>query len=339
MQRDLEAIVNDLAFSQNISTTADEIRSILELIQQFDPPGVGARNLQECLLIQLRRIEEQTKAIRDAIMVIERSFDEYTKRHYDKIEQKTEISQEDLKAVNAEILKLNPKPGNSLSEVSRANPYIVPDFLITVNEEELILNLNSRNTPELRLNKTYLGMLEEYSKDGKRKKSAKEKEAAMFMKQKLESAQWFINALRQRENTLYQTMFAIMNFQKEYFMTGDESKIKPMILKDIAQVVKLDVSTISRVANSKYVQTPYGIFLLKTFFSEGVQMDSGEEVSAREIKKFLQDCIDGEDKKNPLNDEELTKMLKEKGYTLARRTVAKYREQMDIPVARLRREL
>ena len=338
MQRDLEAMTNDLAFSQNLVTNINEIKDILEIIQQFDPPGVGARNLQECLLIQLKKIEELSEAVLNAIIVIDKYFDDFIKKHYDKIELKSGISEEALKDANAEIMKLNPKPGNILSDAGKSSQYIVPDFNVSVNNDELILSLVSRNAPELHLNKTYLEMVDGFSKNGK-SKSSKEKEAMLFVKQKLESARWFIDALKQRENTLYSTMYAIMNYQREYFLSGDEMALKPMILKDIADVVKLDISTISRVANSKYVQTPYGVFLLKTFFSEGMQKESGEEVSTREVRKIMQDCIDAEDKSNPLNDDELAKILKEKGYKLARRTVAKYREHMNVPVARLRKEL
>ncbi len=338
MNRSTDAIVNDLAFSQNIMTTKDEVQEILEIIQQFDPPGVGAKNLQECLLIQLKRIEEPSKAITNAILIIGKHFDDYTKRHYDKIMLKINISDEEMKEANAEILKLDPKPGNAPEEFIKTNQYIIPDFLISNNNEELILTLNSRNAPDLRMSKSYLGMLDSYGQNEKGK-SSKNKEALTFVRQKLDSAKWFIDALKQRETTLFQTMNAIMNYQKEYFLTGDEAKLKPMILKDIADRVNLDISTISRVSNSKYVQTPYGIFLLKTFFSEGMQMDSGEEVSSREVKKILKDFIDSEDKKNPLKDDILSKMLKEKGYSIARRTIAKYREQLDIPVARLRKEI
>lgn len=336
MQRDIEAIVNDLAFGQNLMTDPGEVKGVLEVIQQLDPPGVGARNLQECLLIQLKRIDNPGKSVIDAINIIENYFDDYIKKHYDKIELKSGISQEALKEANAEILKLNPKPGSSVEEISKTNQYIIPDFNIINNNDELILTLSSKNSPKVRMSRTYLDMLETYSKSRKHKGN---KDALIFVKQKLESARWFIDALRQRENTLYQTMTAIMNFQKEFFLTGDETKLKPMILRDIAKIVKLDISTISRVANSKYVQTPYGTFSLKTFFSEATQKNSGEEISTREVKKILLECLDAEDKKNPINDDELAAMLKEKGYNIARRTVAKYREILNIPVARLRKEL
>ncbi|MCB0804596.1 MAG: RNA polymerase factor sigma-54 [Bacteroidales bacterium] len=336
LNRDVGSIVDDLAFSQNIQTNKDEILYILKTIQEFDPPGVGARNLQECLLIQLRKIEEPTKAIENAILIIERYFNEFTKKHYEKIIKKSKMTNDDLKEAMEEILKLNPKPGNSLSETVKTNHYILPDFIIYNNNGDLELQLNSKNAPDLRLNKTYVDMLEAYSNS---KNKSQHKETLTFVKQKIDSAKWFIDAIRQRQNTLRVTMEAIMNYQREYFLTGDETSLRPMILKDIAEIVNLDISTISRVANSKYVQTPFGTFLLKSFFSESMQTESGEEVSTREIKKILSDCIDAEDKSKPLTDEQLTVILKEKGYNIARRTVAKYREQLNIPVARLRKQL
>ena len=336
LQRDPDAMVDDLAFSQNIQTTKEEILKVLSIIQELDPPGVGARNLQECLLIQLRRIENPDKTVLNAIHILERHFNEFTKKHYSKIIKKARITEDELKDAIEEILKLNPKPGNSLNETTRTNHYIIPDFIIYNNNGSLELQLNSRNAPELRLNKTYVEMLEAYSNSKDKKKH---KDTLTFVKQKIDSAKWFIDAIKQRQNTLYTTMEAIMNYQKEYFMTGDETKLRPMILKDIAEIVNLDISTISRVANSKYVQTPFGTFLLKSFFSESMQKEDGEEVSTREIKKILTDCIDNEDKSKPLTDEQLAKILKEKGYSIARRTVAKYREQLSIPVARLRKEI
>lgn len=336
LNRDILSMVDDLAFTQSLVTNKDDILFVLSQIQEFDPPGVGARNLQECLLIQLKRKEDQSPAIQLAIHLIDRYFNEFTKKHYDKILKKARITEDELKDAIEEILKLNPKPGNSLSETTKTNHYILPDFIIYNNNGELELQLNSRNTPELRLNRTYVDMLEAYSNS---KNKSKHKETLTFVKQKIDSAKWFIDAIRQRQNTLQVTMEAIMNYQREYFLTGDETKLRPMILKDIAEIVNLDISTISRVANSKYVQTPFGTFLLKSFFSESMQTESGEEVSTREIKKILSDCIDVEDKSKPLTDEQLTKILKEKGYNIARRTVAKYREQLSIPVARLRKEL
>ncbi len=337
LMRKLDAMVDDLAFLQNIQANVDELKEVLEIIQQFDPSGVGARSLQECLSIQLNR-KEETQGIRIAKLLIGRFFNEFTKKHYDKILRKSKIDEEQLKEGIAEVLKLNPKPGNSLSESVKTNQYIIPDFIIHNNDGELELSLNSSNTPELRLNRTYTEMMEGFS-GRKNKKDKKQKETIMFIKQKIDSAKWFIDAIRQRQNTLYMTMKAIMDYQKAYFLTGDETMLRPMILKDIAELVGLDISTISRVANSKYVQTPFGTFLLKSFFSESMQMDSGKEVSTREIKKILQDCVDAEEKSSPLTDQELVAILKEKGYNIARRTIAKYREQLNIPVARLRKTL
>ncbi len=336
LNRDIDAMVDDLAFSQNIRTTRDEIQEVLSVIQELDPPGIGSRNLQECLLIQLRKKDTQSRSIKLAMQLLERFFNEFTKKHYDKIIKKAKITEQELKEAIDEILKLNPKPGNSLSETTKTNHYILPDFIIYNTNGDLELQLNSKNTPELRLNRTYVDMLESYSSS---KNKSHQKDAITFVKQKIDSAKWFIDAIRQRQNTLQITMNAIMNYQRNYFLTGDETRLRPMILKDIAEIVNLDISTISRVANSKYVQTPFGTFLLKSFFSESMQTENGEEVSTREIKKILSDCIDAEEKNKPLTDEQLTKILKEKGYNIARRTVAKYREQLNIPVARLRKEL
>ncbi len=336
LQRGIEAMVDDLAFTQNISTDKDEIFKILSIIQEFDPAGVGARNLQECLLIQLRKEDQEKPSIKLAMLIIDRYFNEFTKKHYEKIIKRSDSTEDELKEAIDEILKLNPKPGNSLSESAKTNHYIIPDFIIHNNNGSLELSLNSKNTPELHLSRTYTDMLESYAEG---KKTKQQKDAFMFVKQKIDSAKWFIDAIKQRQNTLYYTMNAIMNYQFDYFLTGDETNLKPMILKDIAEIVNLDISTISRVANSKYVQTPFGTFLLKSFFSESMTTESGEEVSTREIKKILSDCIDAEDKSKPLTDEQLTNILKEKGYSIARRTVAKYREQLSIPVARLRKEL
>lgn len=337
LQRDIPAMVDDLAFSQNIHVSDDEIQEVLAVIQDFDPAGVGARNLQECLLIQLRRKDTGDKpSISRAIQILDHHFNEFVKKHYDKIMKKLRIQEDELKASLDEVLKLNPKPGNSLSETVKTNQYVIPDFIIHNTNGELELALNSRNAPELRLSRSYTNMLEAYAEN---KKDKQKKEAFMFVKQKIDSARWFMEAIRQRQNTLLLTMNAIMDFQRQYFLTGDETKLKPMILKDIADIVNLDISTISRVANSKYVQTPFGTFLLKSFFSESMQTESGEEVSTREIKKILSECIENEDKSKPYTDEKLTSILKEKGYNIARRTVAKYREQLNIPVARLRREL
>lgn len=337
LQRDIHAMVDDLAFSQNLTVTDDEILEVLSIVQEFDPSGVGARNLQECLLIQLRKKQNSdTPAIGLAIIILENYFNEFVKKHYEKIMKKARINEDELKDALAEILKLNPKPGNSLGETTKTNQYVIPDFIIHNTNGDLELSLNSRNTPELRLSRAYTELLEAYAEN---KKNKQKKEAFMFIKQKIDSAKWFMEAIRQRQNTLFLTMNAIMEFQKDYFLTGDETKLRPMILKDIADIVNLDISTISRVANSKYVQTPFGTFLLKSFFSESMQTESGEEVSTREIKKILSECINNENKAKPHTDEQLTNILKEKGYNIARRTVAKYREQLNIPVARLRKEL
>jgi RNA polymerase sigma-54 factor len=338
--REIDAMVDDLAFTQNIMATHQEINEVLKIIQQLDPPGVGARNLKECVLLQLQR-KDQENPDRDyslPIMIVNNYFNEYTKKHYDKIIKRAKITKEDLKTADEIIKKLNPKPGNSLSESIKVNQHISPDFIINVNDGKLELTINSRDIPDLKIKRSYIEMMEDYAANRK-SLSGHHKEAMLFARQKIESAKWFIDAIRQRQNTLRVTMEAIMNYQKGYFLTGDETNIRPMILKDISEIVNLDISTISRVANSKYVQTPYGTFLLKTFFSESMQMESGEEVSTREIKKILQDCIEAEEKTKPLTDEELTGILKEKGYNIARRTVAKYREQLQIPVARLRKEL
>lgn len=338
LSRPLDAMADDLLFGMNLKTNRKELAEVLAIIQEFDPPGVGARNLQECLMLQLIRLqsEELDKDYSLPIMIIDRFFNEFTKKHYDKIIKRAEITEDELKEALNEILKLNPKPGGSISDSARENHYIIPDFIIHINDGELELSLSSRNMPELRVSKTYGEMLEMLAES---KKSRSEKEALVFIKQKIDSAKWFIDAIQQRQNTLYGTMAAIMEYQRAYFLSGDETTLRPMILKDIAEVVGLDISTISRVANSKYVQTPFGTFLLKSFFSESMQMDDGEEVSTREIKKILSDCIEAEVKDKPLTDEQLTLILKDKGYNIARRTVAKYREQLNIPVARLRKEL
>lgn len=338
LTRDFNSLVDDLAFNQNIITNPKEIEKLVKVIQEFDPPGICAKNLQECLLIQLKRIEKPSGSVKHAIRIIERYFNEFTKKHYDKISGKMGISETELKNAYSEILKLNPKPGNILLETSKIVQYIIPDFIVNNDNGKLELTVNSRNAPELRLNQTYQKMMENLSHDKKKLKTS-DKDLIIFVKQKLDSAKWFIEMIKQRYNTLHNTMKAIMDFQSEYFVSGDETKIKPMILKDISEIVNLDISTVSRVANSKYVQTPYGTFLLKSFFSESLQTDSGEEVSTREVKKILTDCIAAEDKRKPVTDEQLMKILNNKGYNIARRTVAKYREQLEIPVARLRKEL
>jgi RNA polymerase sigma-54 factor len=335
LRRDLASIVDDIAFSQNITTTEKELEELLKVVQDLEPAGIGARDLQECLLIQLRKKEVQNMVVELATEVVEKQMDEFSKKHYEKISKKLEIDDELLKEVIQEILKLNPRPGNSMADGQKSFQQVIPDFLMTNEDGILNLTLNSRNSPDLKVSKAYAQMLEEYSK-GKDKSS---KEASMFVRQKLDGAKWFIDAIQQRSYTLLYTMNAIMEYQKEYFMDGDETHLKPMILKDIAEKVGLDISTVSRVANSKYVQTPFGTFLLKSFFSESLSTDSGEEVSTREVKKILEECIGAESKKKPLTDDKLAKILKDKGYNIARRTIAKYREQLDIPVARLRKEL
>ena len=335
LRRDIESIVDDIAFTQNISVTAQELEQSLKVIQAFDPAGVGARDLRECLLIQLQRKPNKTFITEFAIEVVDKYMDEFSKKHYDKIEKKMELEDDLLRDVIQEILRLNPRPGNSMADGQKSQQQIIPDFIITNDDGVLALTLNSRNAPDLKVNKEYVNMLQEYSKE----KTKSNKEASSFVKQKIESARWFIDAIEQRSHTLLYTMNAIMEYQKEYFLEGDEALLKPMILKDIAEKVHMDISTISRVANSKYAQTPFGTFLLKSLFSESLSTDSGEDVSTREVKKILKDCIAEENKNKPLTDESLVKVLKEKGYNIARRTVAKYREQLDIPVARLRKEL
>ncbi|HEY4785452.1 MAG TPA: RNA polymerase factor sigma-54, partial [Bacteroidales bacterium] len=339
LRRKLEAIVDDLDFSLNVKTTEEELLEILFIIQDFEPIGVGARDLQECLLLQLSAKDTFDPPISVAYNILKYYFDEFTKKHFDKIISKLCITENDLKGAIDEILKLNPKPGGSYSDPhSKVAEHIIPDFILENRDGDLQLSLNSRNVPELRVSRTYSEMLQSYSQS-RGKSSKQQREAVNFVKQKLDSARWFIDAIRQRQNTLMITMEAIIDFQKEYFQEGDETKLKPMILKDIADKTGLDISTISRVANSKYIQTHFGIYALKYFFTEGLQTESGEEVSTREIKRILEQCIEGESKRKPLTDDELSDILQKKGYRLARRTVAKYREQLNIPVARLRKEL
>jgi len=336
LRRPIMSITDDLAFSQNVMAEDEEVEEMLKVIQSFDPPGVGARTLQECLLIQLRKKDINDPIIRKAMIVVEDFLDEFTRKHYDKLEKALSMSAEELRAVVAEILKLNPKPGDS-NEVNTKQLQVIPDFHITNNDGTLVLTLNAKNAPELRVSRTYQEMFEDYEKASHKDK--KFKEAVQFVKQKLDSAKWFIDAIKQRQQTLLKTMNAIMQYQYEFFLTGNEKNLKPMILKDIADRIGMDISTVSRVANSKYVQTEFGTFLLKSFFSEAIQTESGEEVSNKEVKKILEEHIGKEDKHHPLADEKLTEILKEAGYNIARRTVAKYREQMNIPVARLRKEL
>lgn len=339
LRRKLSAIADDLAFSVGVETNEDELEQILYIIHDFDPEGVGARDLQECLLLQIENKNQHVQPIAMARRILKYHFDEFTRKHYDKIQSKLNLTDEDLKEAIDEILKLNPKPGGSFNDPhNRASYHIIPDFILDLVDGELILSLNTKNVPDLKINREYSQMLESYAAN-RNNASRQEKEAVAFVKQKIDSAKWFIDAIRQRQNTLMFTMQAIIEYQEEYFRTADETKLRPMILKDIAEKTGLDISTISRVANSKYIQTNFGILSLKFFFSEGMQNDSGEEVSTKEIKKILQDCIEAEEKRRPLTDEKLTDILKEKGYPIARRTVAKYREQLGIPVARLRKEL
>lgn len=336
IRREIRDIVDDLAFTQNVYTTEEKVEKVLRIVQELDPPGVGARNLQECLLLQLER-KEQTPSIVLAIDIIDDSFDQFSKKHYKKLLQKFDIMEDQLREAIHEIESLNPKPGGTYAGNTRIVEHVVPDFTIKIVEGELELSLNGRNAPELHVSQDYTNMLKGYkeSKD----KSKAQKDAVLFIKQKLDAAKWFIDAIKQRQQTLLITMNAIMHHQEEYFLTGDERKLKPMILKDIADKINMDVSTVSRVANSKYVDTPYGTKLIKEFFSESMKNDQGEDVSTKEIKKILEMTIAEENKKKPLTDEKLAKILLEKGYPIARRTVAKYREQLDLPVARLRKEI
>ncbi len=337
LRREISAIVDDLAFSQNVVTDEEEIIEVLDLVQGFDPPGVGARDLKECLLLQLER-KAHTKTVKLAITILEEYFDEFTKKHYEKLQRQLKLEGDELKNAIAEITKLNPKPGGSAKEDNNnLYQYIIPDFTIINNNGELELKLNSRNAPELRVSQDFREMMIDYKHGDKKDK--KQKEAVMFIKQKIDSAKWFIDAIKQRQQTLWSTMNQIMEHQYQFFLTGDETQMKPMILKDIAEQTGLDISTVSRVANSKYVQTEFGTYALKYFFSESLSTDTGEEVSTREVKKILSEFIELEDKQNPLSDQELMENLKQRGYNIARRTVAKYREQLDIPVARLRKEL
>jgi RNA polymerase sigma-54 factor len=336
IRRELDSIVNDLAFSQNIDTTVEEVEEILFKIQDFDPAGIAARDLQECLMLQLERKEDLSGHVKLAMIIVADFFDEFTKKHYDKIQKKLGIeSDEDLKEIINIITKLNPKPGGATGDVK--TQFIIPDFILVNNNGKLELSLNSKNAPELKVSRSYAEMLQTYDKSSKKDK--KMKEAVTFVKQKLDAAKWFIDAIKQRQQTLLRTMNAIIQFQYDFFLDGDESKLRPMILKDIATAINMDISTVSRVANSKAIQTEFGIYQLKYFFSEGIATDSGEDVSSREVKHFLKEFIDNEDKKKPLSDDKLEKMLNDKGYNIARRTVAKYREQLNIPVARLRKEL
>ncbi len=348
LRREIDAILDDLIFSQNISATAKEVNYWLSKIQRFDPPGIGARNLQECLLLQLEnklaRPEigfEEKLVLQISRRLIAQYFDEFTKKHYQRLQRQLGLAEEeDLKEAIDEILKLNPKPASGYVSSTRNPHYIVPDFIIINNDGELELTLNSRNAPDLHINNQYREMLRAYKHTVQGRRATKqEKEAIMFIKQKIDSAKWFIDAIRQRQQTMFNTMYAIMNYQYDYFVSGDQKRLRPMILKDIADITGLDISTVSRVANSKFVQTEFGTKRLKDFFSESLQTQDGEEVSTLEVKKILTDIISGEDKRKPYSDEKLKNLLQKKGYNIARRTVAKYREQLNIPVARLRKEL
>ena len=336
IRRSIADIVDDMAFTQGIYTDEKSVERILHIIHELEPSGVGARDLQECLLLQLKH-KTPTESVGLATDIIEHQFDAFSKKHYDKLQQKYSVSQEQLRKGIEEIEKLNPKPGGVYSGSTRMIEHVVPDFAIRIVEGELELTLNGRNAPTLHVSKDYQEMLQTY-KDS-REKSSQQKDAVQFIKQKLDSAKWFIDAIRQRQETLYVTMNAIMHYQEEYFLDGDETKLRPMILKDIADMVGLDISTISRVANSKFVETPYGTKLIKEFFSEAMKNDQGEDVSTLEIKKILQNIIEEEDKHKPLPDDQLADLLKDKGYPIARRTIAKYREQLDIPVARMRKKM
>ena len=333
---DIEEIIDDLAFTQNLIVSNNELEEVLKIVQEFDPPGVGALSLQNCLILQLKR-KKSSDSIDLAIEIIENSFEQFSKKHFEKLMNKYSINEEQLKEVITIISKLNPKPGGSYSGGGKPIEQVIPDFKISIENNELILELNYRNSPTLNISRDYDEMLRGYKLE--KNKSKSQREAIQFIKQKLDSAKWFIDAVKQRQQTLFITMQAIMNYQKEYFITGDERKIKPMILKDIANEIEMDISTISRVANSKYVDTPYGTKLLKEFFSESMKTTSGEEISTIEIKKILEKIISNENKRKPETDEKLVKLLNEKGYKIARRTIAKYREQLNIPVARLRKEI
>ncbi|MFI8603340.1 RNA polymerase factor sigma-54 [Cellulophaga baltica] len=336
IRRPINDILDDLAFTQNVYTEAETIKKVLKTVQELDPPGVGATSLEECLIIQLKR-KEITASIELAIAILEKSFDQFTKKHYQKLIQKHNITEEELRQAISEIERLNPKPGGSYSGNTRMIEHIVPDFSIKIVDGELELTLNGRNAPELHVSRGYNNMLEGYKNS--KEKSKSQKDTVLFIKQKLDAAKWFIDAIKQRQQTLFITMNTIMHYQEEYFLTGDERNLRPMILKDIADTIQMDVSTVSRVANSKYVDTPYGTRLIKDYFSESMKNDQGEDVSTKEIKKILENVITEEEKRKPLTDDKLADILKEKGYPIARRTVAKYREQLGIPVARMRKEI
>ena len=344
LRRDLESIVNDLAFTQGVEVPRNLLEEALEVVQTLDPAGVGARDLRECLALQVARKQQdkspedpRQEALGRAWTLLQDHYDAFIKKHYDKLQMALDLTEDDLRAALEELTRLNPKPGNAGSESSRVVHHVIPDFLLSVDGEDIVVQLNGRNAPELRVSRTYRDMMDTYAQGGRQDKDTKE--ALTFVKQKVDAAKWFVDAIVQRQKTLTQTMQAIVAHQRAYFLSGDEVDLKPMILKDIAERIGMDISTVSRVANSKYVQTPYGTLSLKSFFSEGISTDSGEEVSSREVKKILKDAISEEDKRKPLSDEKLGVLLNAKGYNIARRTVAKYREQLGIPVARLRKEL
>ena len=336
IRRTNEEIIDDIAFTQNLIVNDDELNKVLRLIQTLDPPGIGARSLKESLIIQLKKKESPKSEIILAKKILKNDFDLFSKKNFSKLQEKYKISQIELKRAIHVISKLNPKPGISTSPNQTANQ-IIPDFILNIEEGNIEVSLNNRNSPQLKISNSYKEMLEGYVNN--KNKSKSDNDAILFIKQKLDSAQWFINAIEQRYQTLSLTIKAIIDYQKEYFLTGDERKLKPMILKDIAEKINMDISTISRVANSKYIDTPYGIKLLKTFFSEGFKNQDGENISSIEIKNILESLIKKENKSNPITDEEISKLLKDKGYNVARRTVAKYREQLEIPISRMRKEL
>jgi RNA polymerase sigma-54 factor len=339
LRRELDAIVDDVAFARNILTDEKKLSAILKIIQELDPPGVGARDLRECLMIQLSRKEKTREEIVLAWRILNEMFEEFTKKHFEKIQRKFNVDEDQLRDALDEILRLNPKPGSSFSNtINRSNQTIIPDFILEIVNDEMVLSLNQRNVPELNISNYYVNMLKSFRDTGKGM-SSDQKDALVFVKQKIDSAKWFIDAIKQRQETLMLVMNSLLQFQREFFAEGDETRLKPMILKDIADMTGLDISTISRVSNSKYIQTHFGIYSLKYFFSESMQKEDGEEVSTREIKSILKDCIGNENKHKPVTDDELAGILKDKGYNIARRTVAKYREQLDIPVARMRKEL
>jgi len=340
LRRPVSAILDDLAFTQNVETTEEKLEELLEIVQTFEPSGVGGRNLKESLLIQLKfklNEEPDNKILQQAQLILADYFEAFSKKHYDKLTSKLDVDSDRLKVIIDEILKLNPKPGSAFSSKSKNDHYIVPDFIINNEDGQLELSLNNKNTPDLRINNSYMDMIKDYNKSDKKDK--KQKDTLVFIKQKIDSAKWFIDAIKQRQQTMLKTMNTILNLQYNYFLTGDELQLKPMILKDVAEITNYDISTISRVSNSKYVQTEFGTFKLKDFFSESLTTESGEEVSTREVKKILSNLIANESKKKPLSDQKLTEALIAKGYQIARRTVAKYREQLNVPVARLRKEL